>query len=714
MFSFLPKQHEDVQQAFNYAFVLHPDRDVAFLVAHNGLLRTPIIRSGEDKRGSAGNPFKAKIPDCALIQTAVFRGSTQWEKVQETTKTKNETEKSPASYTPTSDDLVVRYIKLLILKTLGRNLDNVAVAFCSFLYAYSYAEICNLMSGLIGEENIRRVRARLFTEVKGRFAHLNIISSNQKAIVRRPPDLDEELIVQNTLRALAPKVPAPEKLTVFSLKHFYDYFRESPGRLSWEGNHLLISPDRAGLQRIIDLYNDELPKGSLMRLDDTKKKLLIPAFENTVQDQNNDRFARFSPPKLSSPEIQMAIQELRKDRRARKHFSSGQLRVCIEGVERTRFDSGAGESAVVRMPLFSSAIDVFAGDDANGPLLAYFWLDSEDIDVIEGGESLEFHLKINRKATMSCVLIPEIDEDGEVTAGLMTIRYEPTKGIISQIFDFLTNLLKILFPRAAVPAVPAGASPHLSYLWLLKPVFLALLFVCALAPRLGVITLYDIEVANEPRTENIELYALPTDGDSGAPEKSGQGAGKVNGNTASSKPPKQPPTQKNTGSPEIPVAVPNIQPRSTSVPNNWEIRVPTNIAAPLGKVRADVSTAPTEKEMKAALLEYRVAMNNLKNNSQGIVFNSRIEIIIGLLALAEDVKKFNCKPADAGKVYLCTYSFTDTSSQKAFAGETSGLKAPQRETWPDQTFPKTVEIRFIKDKESWVVLTATQKDKSVP
>jgi hypothetical protein len=144
------KQHQDVcqdeciQKTFGVAYLLHPEKLVAWCVTRDAYDRVPSIRQLEAK--SRGK-YKMRTPDEALMQVGVFYASDAWERSQE-----KQSDKKEPVYEPTANDLVVRYIKRIIMETMHRDSANVAIGLGSLLYTYSPSEICNIAPDLFDAE----------------------------------------------------------------------------------------------------------------------------------------------------------------------------------------------------------------------------------------------------------------------------------------------------------------------------------------------------------------------------------------------------------------------------------------------------------------------------------------------------------------------------------------------------------------------------------
>lgn len=155
---------EAIHKAFRLAHILHPDRTVAWCVTRDGLDRASLLKSLQGRRPDARTPFKMKTPEEALPQVGIYYASDSWERDQEGAGKQKE-----PLYEPGPNDLVVRYIKLLVCETMHRDTGNVAVGIGTLLYTYLTSQVSNLAPDIFDDDNIRRDKSRLVAKIKDRF-----------------------------------------------------------------------------------------------------------------------------------------------------------------------------------------------------------------------------------------------------------------------------------------------------------------------------------------------------------------------------------------------------------------------------------------------------------------------------------------------------------------------------------------------------------------
>jgi hypothetical protein len=261
---------KDLQKMYDLARALHPDDGVALSVTLEACDRIALIRRIQDRR--TGH-YRRRLPEACLPQYCVYLASDMREREQEHPRSG----KDPR-YRPTPEDWLVRYVKFLVWQTMDKNACHVAVALGCFLHGYQPGDIANLAPEFFNPHNIRRVKRRLAHQIKSRFQHANIMIGRQNMLRTRPPTDHERRLVHQSLAMFtpwgSPHVPPP----VPSVSILETHFGWASARSDWERIHALIDPRCAGLSQLIRDYNNHLPRGSDVRLDDPDRKLKIPHF----------------------------------------------------------------------------------------------------------------------------------------------------------------------------------------------------------------------------------------------------------------------------------------------------------------------------------------------------------------------------------------------------------------------------------------------------
>jgi hypothetical protein len=352
---------EEIQDAFRLAYVLHPNMAVAYSVALDAVDRFFLQQRLQGRRPKAKKqPFKNLLSDPALLQTSVYLASDSWERDQERLLPR----KTPF-YRPNINDLIARYVKLLVWKTMEHNCTHVAVGIGSFLYTYRTAEIKHLAPDHIKDDNIRRIKAGIISEIRNRFEQYNIAPDDSPHIITREPTSHERELVYSSLTAFAPRVAEHALPSSDNTPVLERYFGYESKKSEWERNHALIDFGCAGLRLLIQEFNASGSREDDM-LENPDEKLQVPDFGASFDSGGSDD--RFNPPSLSETELISLRRALAHNERRRELYRPGRVRVSVDGKEQTLTlkNSTAGEEFTASSS--ASYIEVY-GDDPSGELL---------------------------------------------------------------------------------------------------------------------------------------------------------------------------------------------------------------------------------------------------------------------------------------------------------------------------------------------------------
>jgi len=328
----------EIQKAFRLAYFLHPHRPTALRIVRSALFESlPVLYKGQEKRQQQRwsltklsqkksiRPYKLSLQQQGLLQASVFHVSERWERDQEW-----QIPQIPENiYRPTPDDLLVRYVKLLIARTMDRKSVYLAIGLGCWLYQYSPTQISELAPDLFFEDNIRRVHRFLLNWITERFPGLPIEQGppyGAKKVRTRRPLPRERALVFNALEMFTPwwtpHVDASESIlqlfTVIQNNTENDPYHEG------KRIHALIDPACAGLERLINAYNTaSSSRCSTMRLDEPSNRLGVPAFQHN-EPPISPIDERFNPKPLSDDAI-LAMREAfmhNKQRRSRYRLNA--------------------------------------------------------------------------------------------------------------------------------------------------------------------------------------------------------------------------------------------------------------------------------------------------------------------------------------------------------------------------------------------------------
>jgi hypothetical protein len=102
-----------------------------------------------------------------------------------------------------------------------------------------------------------------------------------------------------------------------------------------------------------------------MQLNDPVHKGSVPTVGGESTTAPGDRFCVSPPSRTAMAFLQWSLA---RNQHRRRVYHAGQLRVCVDGEERWRFDPEVGISGPCHVPLGASYVEIF-GDDADGELL---------------------------------------------------------------------------------------------------------------------------------------------------------------------------------------------------------------------------------------------------------------------------------------------------------------------------------------------------------
>lgn len=299
----VPNNH-DLQAMFRLAYFLHPNRAVALFITLEACKRIPHIRKDLGRRSESSNPHKLKIPEGNIDHYAVFVASQHWERNQE-----QKGSKGIPRYQPTSDDALIRYIELLIWKSMDRNSCYAAVALGRLLYSYQFQEIVSLAPDYFKEDNIRRINGYFIDWIKERFQNQITFPNGSKSMNRRSPTDHERTLLEKSLQTLAPKFPISKSPLTPNASALESFFHATSLHSETERIRVLMDPTVVGIERLIHEYNISLDSTRTARLRDPQGMILIPNFDNKIllfpQNDAGDAVSdkRFNPEPLGETEI---------------------------------------------------------------------------------------------------------------------------------------------------------------------------------------------------------------------------------------------------------------------------------------------------------------------------------------------------------------------------------------------------------------------------
>ena len=441
------KDQETIQQTFRISHSLHRNRPVALCVTIDGLDAISLLQAVEEKRPSSKKPFKLRIPEHALPQVGVYSASEFWEIDQESPVPQKE-----PKYKPTSEDLLSRYTKGLIYKTIGLAPRKMALALGCFLHTYRSSEIA-LLSPHFDHENIRRNKAEIKSAIQERFKQFPYSSNKSQAFNMRVPNEFERAFLLDALHIFAPWIGTHAIAENRAISIYEQLFAEESAKSDWEMNHLLVDPLCGGLPRLIQEYNKYHRESDKMLLDDPYSKLAIPDFIKDFTKEND----RFNPPPLNQSEIELLKCALNRNKSRRTRYSIGRMRVCSNGQERLRLRASENVSLPYTITSSDSHIQVFGEDREGDILLAVFPI--LDLDSIGKGQCRELSITHQGAVTIKCLIEAVESKNGKTEWQIRIAQTVPFKlfsllpAARHPLFASFHSLPRLLIARATVFAL---------------------------------------------------------------------------------------------------------------------------------------------------------------------------------------------------------------------------------------------------------------------
>lgn len=383
----------EIRKAFYIAYCLHPDRQTAKRIILSALCDwLPILHKEQQKqqrqreplarlnRRKSLQPYKLSLPKEGLLQASVYGISEAWECDQEQQTSRI----ADNIYQPTPDDLLVRYVKFLVARTMNHRSVYTALGLGCQLYQYRPTQISCLAPDLFLEGNIRRIHSTLLGWISQRFPTLSIEQRppyGEKKVRTRRPLAHERDLIRNALKAFAPWWTPCLQSSESLLALFSADGDNANDDVFLEGRriHALVDPTCAGLECFIHAYNTER-KGDAMSLDAPEDRLEIPAFPPEKPPASSGQ-ERFNPSSLSGDAIFVIQQTFARQQERRSRYQPGLLRVWVDGVTRMQFDPRDSVCPLFPVPLSATYIEVYGQDQDGELLLAVF-----PLSALETGE----------------------------------------------------------------------------------------------------------------------------------------------------------------------------------------------------------------------------------------------------------------------------------------------------------------------------------------
>lgn len=302
---------EDLQHVFRVAHGLHPNREIAFEVTREGIVKARQKLTVQNRRPPSHRQNKQRFSFRNALLSGVFAASEIWERDQDS----RQPTKLPA-YKPTNEDDFMRFIKNLVWHSMDRTSEWVGIAVGHFLFRYSLEQIAQL-SEHFDRPNTPRTKKFLLQRFQDRF-QWNLAGGVANPYLRQAT-IEEFHFVQEVLAEFAPWTTQHPHCCPPSQGLLESYLFPESEFTEAERIHALINSHCAGWARFVDEYNEHPFTAAENRLPDPRAKLRVPIYANgdsglsPLQTEDPDRPSiqeRFNPEPLTPIELASLKREV--------------------------------------------------------------------------------------------------------------------------------------------------------------------------------------------------------------------------------------------------------------------------------------------------------------------------------------------------------------------------------------------------------------------
>lgn len=382
-----------------HAIYLHrpADRRIALEILWEALrgVQVRLTAQQEADRHEPERPTKVRWSTIQWLQLLVYLKSEQFEKKQE------------AEGLVCEDDMIIRYIKHLLLITCRRNSFHICLGVCRLLYNYSAGETMAVYDMVFQDPDsstkksdayYRARKNKLIEELELRFADFLRVCHGVRGEKRFESRLPSESIMKLTFESLTRFIPWGTQC-------------ELPRELDpWTAVNALQSSQTSQIHSLIDPNCLSILTKAL-KLPSPDKRLSLPRF-HMLDDggQDGPGYGTSSQGGLQDDEIAELKSRLLDQSDRRRKFVPDHLRILADGVQCAQLD--LARSGVVRFDIEESVSLMEVWGSANGRevILAnhvFSSLDETDSQVfrirLEGGQEISLSISSSPESSTSFV-----------------------------------------------------------------------------------------------------------------------------------------------------------------------------------------------------------------------------------------------------------------------------------------------------------------------
>jgi hypothetical protein len=437
------RDHDHFDLAFELAYCIHVNKEVAFFVAEDALDELPSMLGSQErhrkpserlrgfwKGGERTRPIRKtiKLNERQMLQWLVYKHSESWER---------QTERGEGLYQPTEEDMIVRYLEHLVFITLRRGSFYVTLAVGQLLHQFDRRETRLFYDILTQSDSARmkdmgyigKQRLELLERICRRFDQIIQTvktAGGEKQLVMRPATPEVIDLVHESLRRFAPWDTTCIVESGFDITDipglYFSGDSSDEDLIEMNRIHTLLDPECfARFVEGLSKYVRTLPANNqdkVCNYDSPNERLAVPEFSNFTG--GSSRGDRFQSPKLKEADYIRLQRTLDTRTRRRKSFTPQQLCVYVDNVLLQSFEPRRKDRSRFVIGPEANVIEV-RGRDAEGELtLAILIVDYDQIPV---GGALRDSLVLEGGQKVAVQLTPIWDAERNVEGGQLEVRY---------------------------------------------------------------------------------------------------------------------------------------------------------------------------------------------------------------------------------------------------------------------------------------------------
>jgi hypothetical protein len=406
-----------LERAFQLAHSIYcfreKDRRVALEIVWEALrgVEVRLVAQREADRHVPQKPTKVRWSTLQWFQILIYYKSETYERRQETSGGDSLTQK----------DMVIRYIKHLILTTSRLNSFHITLGVTRLLYDYSTVEAMVIYDLIFQDPDAStkkadayyRGRKNKLIEVLGnRFGGMLRIKQGPRGGKRFQPQNDSAQFADLVVRCLTRFTPwevscvLPTPLDTWASVH--------PLRDSQASQiHSLIHPDC--FSRIVEA----------LKLDPPEKRLALPMFSlpGNRDDETGSTDDGSTPSSLTEDEADSIRKRVEEERLRRRKFTPQTLRILTDGKEAARIALAQSSRVRLDIPDDVTLIEVFGVHEDAELLLATHVLTQEE-DELLAGRANEYSLALEGGQKISLLVSPVQHSAGDERSISIEVIYQ--------------------------------------------------------------------------------------------------------------------------------------------------------------------------------------------------------------------------------------------------------------------------------------------------